>query len=299
MHEHEHEHAPNRTCMFPKTTTMAKRAQQNMDVALVLAQKVDAVQHPGLNAILADLPTSVNRNGFKTKVKSELVAMVEQSIASLSHPIYEADIQPVIYRGLIRRAMLRSGSSRKKTRKAIHVHRRHNVPVGACKKTLAKLAKTALQSVGMEKLAVSDLQDVDVGDVSPGPFEGALGAWIDPRSVNSRGRTMKSFGLFRCPRHGFWVSAHAHSDSYQQCKRCRMNIEPHLLWCNRDTRDESKSKEDHEGPNARKPHRQDLCGRCTELGFPCWLTSRTRTQTQAQTRTRARACVRVHTSTKK
>lgn len=90
-------------------------------------------------------------------------------------------------------------------------------------------------------------------------------------------RQQKSFGMFKCPRHGKWMSAHAQrkdpdtTEFYRQdCKICKTNSEPYAMWEN-----DPDASRDRELPDETKPHMAHLCeacrvGKCRATGGASW-----------------------------
>ena len=72
------------------------------------------------------------------------------------------------------------------------------------------------------------------------------------------------FGRFKCPEcFNEWVSASAWSGYTQECKECGGEAEAYHLRRLRPKK--------HDGQKG-KPHRQDLCEKCEELGCDCTKT---------------------------
>ena len=59
------------------------------------------------------------------------------------------------------------------------------------------------------------------------PFSDAEGEWVPRESFEGK----KSFGFFTCRRcRKDWTSAHAFAQFRQQCKACKSDEYPTLLW---------------------------------------------------------------------
>ena len=95
----------------------------------------------------------------------------------------------------------------------------------------------------------------------PAPPVDGDGYWID----HDRFRGNKSIGAFTCDC-GQWTSFHAFKNYTQCCSRqCKKWVLPTLMWVNKGNRPEDRVKSDD------KPHMQNLCGKCVELGRRCWI----------------------------
>ena len=71
------------------------------------------------------------------------------------------------------------------------------------------------------------------------------------------------FGKFCCTKCPFqeWVSGNSWKGYTQQCKSCYTHVLPYYLNTLKYQEDMTR---DHD-----KPHRQDLCAKCEELGYNC------------------------------
>jgi hypothetical protein len=118
----------------------------------------------------------------------------------------------------------------------------------------------------------------------------------DPRGLAGDGEWVplaeagnKSFGWYQCthaacPEVGrIWMSAHALAAYTQACEVCGMHAPPAFMWLNYVYRDDDgrragrpgrRLSEDSSTERDEDPHRSDLCGACTQLGHPCWVTPR-------------------------
>lgn len=92
------------------------------------------------------------------------------------------------------------------------------------------------------------------------PFPGANGKWVGREEFPFN----KSFGRFRCRKGHFWQSAHAYHNYHQKCKKCNNETLPQYMWLNNGDRREDGKK------SGGKPHDESRCGKCRELGEPCW-----------------------------
>jgi hypothetical protein len=99
------------------------------------------------------------------------------------------------------------------------------------------------------------------------------GRWV-PR-VDFRGH--KSFGWFVCGCGQCWRSAHAVKNKWQQCTRCKRKHWPEFMWVN-EHHDRPRDSDENARENNGKPHRQDLCQACIELGVGCWTVKRSHTR---------------------
>nr|XP_018896168.1 PREDICTED: zinc finger CCHC domain-containing protein 24-like [Bemisia tabaci] len=71
----------------------------------------------------------------------------------------------------------------------------------------------------------------------------------------------RCFGEYKCPKcEKCWSSGNSWANTAQKCSVCKINVYPH--------RQRPLERRPRRKDN-RKPHPQDLCGKCTKLGYNC------------------------------
>jgi hypothetical protein len=102
----------------------------------------------------------------------------------------------------------------------------------------------------------------------PDPPVDTSGRWVPRAEFNGK----KSFGWFQCDCGHYWQSAHAMKDKWQRCTACSRKDYAELMWLNASS--VRRTSNSHVREDNGKPHRQDLCQVCIELGVGCWTVQR-------------------------
>jgi len=112
----------------------------------------------------------------------------------------------------------------------------------------------------------SSISSVHVAAPNDPPIPGLPGRWLSREEFRGK----QSFGWYYCNCHRFWQSCLARKDKWQKCKGCNHKCMPLYLWEN-DRRRRRDDRDTNRDCSNDKPHEQELCQRCGELGHGCWL----------------------------
>lgn len=120
---------------------------------------------------------------------------------------------------------------------------------------------------------------MEEGRITEGSIEGLLRGL----NLNHKKQLRRKFGEFRCSKckkqwHSavVWCNQGGNAEYGQKCKKCKIQVFPFRISelncpkCGESVKECECEKQKKIVYDENKPHRTELCGRCIQLGRPCF-----------------------------